>query len=61
VDVGLIGTLVLFHVPAADATAAVLSYRAIQLSVPAIMGGIALTRLRSTLDGDAPDPLIPPG
>jgi uncharacterized protein (TIRG00374 family) len=47
VDLGLIGMLVLFDVPATTATAAVVSYHAIQLSVPAILGGIALVRLRA--------------
>jgi uncharacterized membrane protein YbhN (UPF0104 family) len=49
VDFGLIGALVLFHVPAAAAAAAVVSYRAIQLWVPVVMGGISLSGLRSTL------------
>jgi uncharacterized membrane protein YbhN (UPF0104 family) len=49
VDLGLIGTLVLFDVSAAAATAAVLSYRAIQLWIPAVLGGVSLSRLRSTL------------
>lgn len=52
VDVGLIGTLVLFHVPAATATAAVVAYRVIQLWIPALLGGISLSRLRSTLTVD---------
>ena len=54
VDVGLIGTLVLFHAPTA-AAAAVVSYRAIQLWVPAIMGGVSLSRLRSVLIPDGVD------
>jgi uncharacterized membrane protein YbhN (UPF0104 family) len=61
VDFGLIGTLVLFHVPAASAAAAVLSYRAIQLSVPVVMGGISLSGLRSTLTVDEPPALDPAG
>jgi uncharacterized protein (TIRG00374 family) len=62
VDLGLIGTLVLFHVPAAEATAAVVSYRAIQLWVPAIIGGIALARLRSTLPrSPSPGPVAASG
>jgi uncharacterized membrane protein YbhN (UPF0104 family) len=53
VDLGLIGALVLFHVPAAAATAAVLSYRTFQLWLPALMGGVALARLPSVfaIDG----------
>jgi uncharacterized protein (TIRG00374 family) len=49
VDLGLIGALVLFHVPAAEAAAAVVAYRAIQRWIPALLGGVSLTRLRSTL------------
>jgi hypothetical protein len=52
VDLGLIGTFVLFHVPAATAAAAVVAYRLIQLWIPALLGGISLTRLRSTLTAD---------
>ena len=61
VDVGLIGTLVLFDVPATSAAAAVVSYRAIQLWVPALMGGIALRGLRSTLTVDRPSAVSPGG
>jgi len=53
IDFGLIGALVLFDVPAADAAAAVVTYRAIQLWVPVVMGAAALSRLRSTLIVDA--------
>jgi uncharacterized membrane protein YbhN (UPF0104 family) len=49
-DGGLIGAFVLFDVPAATATAAVVAYRAFQLWVPAILGGAALLRLRRALD-----------
>jgi uncharacterized protein (TIRG00374 family) len=49
VDLGLIGTFALFHVPLASATAAVLTYRAIQVWVPALLGGVSLARLPSTL------------
>lgn len=55
---GLIGTLVLFHAPTA-AAAAVVSYRAIQLWVPAIMGGVSLSRLRSVLIPDGVDTAAP--
>lgn len=61
VDVGLVGALVLFHVPAATAAAAVVSYRVIQLWVPAVMGGISLSRLRSTLLVDEPGAVDAPG
>jgi hypothetical protein len=49
-DGGLIGAFVLFDVPATTATAAVVAYRALQLWVPAILGGAALLRLRRALD-----------
>jgi len=49
VDLGLVGTLALYGVPLASATAAVLAYRAIALIVPALLGGTALIRLRRTL------------
>jgi uncharacterized membrane protein YbhN (UPF0104 family) len=49
VDLGLIGTFVLLHVPLAAATAAVLTYRAIQVWVPAVLGGVSLARLPSAL------------
>ena len=53
VDVGLIGTLVLLHVPAAAATAAVLAYRGIALLVPAAYGGVAFLFLRRSLAREA--------
>jgi uncharacterized membrane protein YbhN (UPF0104 family) len=59
IDFGLIGALVLFHVPAAEAAAAVVSYRAIQVWVPAVLGGISLSGLRSALaveGGPEPSP-----
>ncbi|HEV2982706.1 MAG TPA: flippase-like domain-containing protein [Solirubrobacteraceae bacterium] len=49
VDLGLIGTLVLYHVPAAAATAAVLAYRGIALLVPAAYGAVAFVLLRRSL------------
>jgi uncharacterized membrane protein YbhN (UPF0104 family) len=49
VDLGLVGTLVLYKVPVGAATAAVLGYRAIALVVPAVLGGVALIRLRRSL------------
>jgi uncharacterized membrane protein YbhN (UPF0104 family) len=49
VDLGLIGTLVLYHVPASAATAAVLAYRGIALLVPAASGAIAFVLLRRSL------------
>ncbi|HEX5225619.1 MAG TPA: lysylphosphatidylglycerol synthase transmembrane domain-containing protein [Solirubrobacteraceae bacterium] len=49
VDLGLVGTLVLYHVPATSATAAVLAYRALALWTPAIAGSAAFLLLRRTL------------
>jgi uncharacterized protein (TIRG00374 family) len=49
VDLGLVGTLVLYHVPVGLATAAVLAYRAIALVVPAVLGLVAFLLLRRSL------------
>jgi uncharacterized membrane protein YbhN (UPF0104 family) len=49
IDVGLIGTLVLFHEPLAASTVAVLTYHAVSLWVPALLGTVAFVRLRRTL------------
>ena len=49
VDLGLVGALVLYHVPITSATAAVLAYRAIALWVPAVLGTVAFVMLRRTL------------
>jgi uncharacterized protein (TIRG00374 family) len=49
VDVGLVGTSVLFNVPFASAAAAVLAYRVIALLVPAAFGSAAFIGLRRTL------------
>ena len=53
VDAGLVGTLVLYNVSLAPATAAVLAYRAIALWVPAMLGAIAFVALRRTLRDEA--------
>ena len=53
VDLGLVGTLALYRVPLATATAAVLAYRAIALWVPAVFGAAAFIALRRTLRGEA--------
>jgi uncharacterized protein (TIRG00374 family) len=53
VDAGLVGTLVLYHVPVAAATAAVLAYRAIALLVPAAYGTVAFVLLRRSLAREA--------
>ena len=49
VDLGLVGTLVLYGVKAWAATAAVLAYRAIALWVPAVIGAVAFLFLRRSL------------
>jgi uncharacterized membrane protein YbhN (UPF0104 family) len=52
VDGGLIGTLTLFHEPLAATTVAVLSYHAISLWVPALVGSASFVRLRALLQRD---------
>ncbi len=54
VDGGLVGALVLYGVPIGPAAAAVLLYRAISLTLPAVLGTIAFLLLRRHLD----DPLV---
>jgi uncharacterized membrane protein YbhN (UPF0104 family) len=54
VDGGLVGALVLYGVPFGAAAAAVLLYRAISLTLPAVLGTIAFLLLRRQLD----DPLV---
>jgi uncharacterized membrane protein YbhN (UPF0104 family) len=49
VDAGLIGTFTLFHEPLGATTVAVLTYHAIALWVPAVLGSVAFVRLRATL------------
>ncbi len=49
VDVGLVGTLVLYHVSLSAATAAVLGYRALALVVPLAFGAVAFPLLRRSL------------
>lgn len=53
IDAGLVGTLVLYHVPLAPAAGAVLAYRAIALWVPTLVGGVAFLVLRRTLRDEA--------
>jgi uncharacterized membrane protein YbhN (UPF0104 family) len=52
VDLGLIGALTVFHEPLAATTVAVLTYHAISLWVPALVGSVAFVRLRATLQRD---------
>jgi uncharacterized membrane protein YbhN (UPF0104 family) len=49
VDAGLVGTFVLYHQPLAATTAAVLTYHAIALWVPALLGSVAFVELRRVL------------
>jgi uncharacterized protein (TIRG00374 family) len=53
VDLGLVGSLVLYKVPLGATTAAVLSYRAIALWVPAVLGSVAFVMLRRSLSREA--------
>jgi uncharacterized protein (TIRG00374 family) len=53
IDAGLVGALVLYHVPLTAAAGAVLGYRAIVLWVPATVGGAAFVSLRRTLRREA--------
>jgi hypothetical protein len=53
VELGLVGTLVLYKVPLGAATAAVLGYRAIALWVPAVLGSVAFVLLRRSLSREA--------
>jgi uncharacterized membrane protein YbhN (UPF0104 family) len=55
VDGGLIGTLVLYGADVGAATVAVLAYRAILLTVPAVIGLPALASLRGRLRDEAHD------
>jgi uncharacterized membrane protein YbhN (UPF0104 family) len=45
IDGGLVGTFACYHEPVAQATAVVLAYHAISLSVPALLGGAAFLTL----------------
>jgi uncharacterized protein (TIRG00374 family) len=49
VEAGLIGTLVLYGLPVATSTAAVLIYRILELWIPAILGSVAFIQLRALL------------
>jgi uncharacterized membrane protein YbhN (UPF0104 family) len=55
VDAGLIGTLVLYGVDAADAAVAVIAYRSLLLCIPALLGLPALAVLRRRLRSEAHD------
>jgi uncharacterized membrane protein YbhN (UPF0104 family) len=49
VELGLVGALVVFGLPAVTATAAVLLYRVIELWIPAVLGIAAFAQLRRLL------------
>jgi uncharacterized protein (TIRG00374 family) len=51
-ELGLVGALVLYGLPALTATAAVLLYRVIELWVPAVLGIAAFMQLRLLLKGE---------
>jgi uncharacterized membrane protein YbhN (UPF0104 family) len=55
VDAGLIGTLVLYGVDAADAAVAVIAYRGLLLAIPAVLGLPALAVLRRRLQAETHD------
>jgi uncharacterized membrane protein YbhN (UPF0104 family) len=55
VDAGLIGTLVVYGVDAADAAVAVIAYRGLLLAIPALLGLPALAVLRRRLRDEAHD------
>jgi uncharacterized membrane protein YbhN (UPF0104 family) len=55
VDGGLIGALVLYGVDATDAAVAVIAYRGLLLSIPALLGLPALAVLRRRLHNEAHD------
>jgi glycosyltransferase 2 family protein len=60
IDGGLIGTLIVYGVPAAEAAAAVLLYRVVLFWVPLIMGVPAFISLRRGIDDERrPDLCIP--
>jgi len=49
VDLGLVGMFTLYHQPLAVSTAAVLTYHAISLWVPGLLGSVAFIQLRRSL------------
>jgi uncharacterized protein (TIRG00374 family) len=60
IDGGLIGTLIVYGVPAAEAAAAVLLYRVVLFWIPLIMGVPAFISLRRGLDDEnRPDLCLP--
>jgi uncharacterized membrane protein YbhN (UPF0104 family) len=56
IDGGLIGTLIVYGLPAAATAAAVLAYRVILFWLPLLLGGVAFAQLRRGLsDPERPD------
>lgn len=51
IDLGLIGTLIVYGAPAAETAAAVLAYRIILFWLPLIVGGVAFAMLRRDMPG----------
>jgi uncharacterized membrane protein YbhN (UPF0104 family) len=60
IDGGLIGTLIVFGLPAAPTVAAVFAYRVILFWLPLVLGGIAFSRLRKGLDDPSRPDLCDP-
>ena len=61
IDGGLIGTLIVYGVPAAGATAAVLTYRVILFWLPLLLGAVAFASLRKGLNKpDRPELCVVP-
>ena len=60
IDGGLIGTLIVFGLPAATTVAAVFAYRVILFWLPLVLGGIAFSRLRKGLDDPSRPDLCDP-
>jgi uncharacterized membrane protein YbhN (UPF0104 family) len=60
IDLGLVGTLIVFGAPAQATVAAVLAYRLILFWLPLIVGGVAFWSLRRSLDQpQRPDLCVP--
>ncbi len=56
IDLGLIGTLIVYGAPAAETTAAVLAYRVILFWLPLVVGAISFWSVRRALnDPERPD------
>ena len=53
VDAGLIGAFSLYHQPLDTTAAAVLTYHAVAIAVPALVGSVAFVQLRQTLSREA--------